>query len=42
MTDLDAHGAEMRDGLRYPWPQPPASGEVYEVAPGVFLSLIHI
>jgi glyoxylase-like metal-dependent hydrolase (beta-lactamase superfamily II) len=36
MVDIDADGAEVRDGLRYPWPQPPASGEVCEVAPGVF------
>lgn len=35
MADLDANGAQLRDGLRYPWPQPPASGEVCEVAPGV-------
>ena len=36
MADLDASGAELRDGLRYPWPQPPASGQVREVASGVF------
>lgn len=26
---------ELRDGLRFPWPQPPAVGEVQEVADGV-------
>lgn len=36
MTDLDANGHELRDGLRYPWPVAPAPGEVREVADGVF------
>lgn len=36
MTDLDRNGHELRDGLRYPWPQAPAGGEVLEVADGVF------
>jgi glyoxylase-like metal-dependent hydrolase (beta-lactamase superfamily II) len=35
MADLDAQGHEWRAGLRYPWPQPPASGQVQEVAEGV-------
>jgi len=28
-------GHEVRDGMRFPWPQPPAAGEVQEVADGV-------
>ena len=35
MTELDAQGHQWRDGLRYPWPQAPASGQVQEVAEGV-------
>ncbi|UVE17453.1 MBL fold metallo-hydrolase [Pseudomonas sp. LS44] len=35
MAELDAQGHEWRDGLRFPWPQPPANGQVQEVAPGV-------
>ncbi|MCX7079145.1 MAG: MBL fold metallo-hydrolase [Pseudomonas sp.] len=36
MAELDNQGHEWRSGLRYPWPQPPANGQVREVAPGVF------
>lgn len=36
MTDLDANGHELRSGLRYPWPQPPDSGQVLEVAAGLW------
>ena len=36
MTDLDNNGHELRGGLRYPWPQAPDSGQVREVAPGVW------
>jgi len=36
MADLDANGHELRSGLRYPWPEAPAPGEVREVAPGVW------
>ncbi|KKX63403.1 MBL fold metallo-hydrolase [Pseudomonas putida] len=36
MADLDANGHELRSGLRYPWPQAPDSGQVREVAPGVW------
>lgn len=35
MSELDAQGHQWRDGLRYPWPQAPASGQVQEVAEGV-------
>ena len=35
MNELDAQGHQWRDGLRYPWPQAPASGQVQEVAEGV-------
>ena len=35
MNELDAQGHQWRDGLRYPWPQAPASGQVQEVADGV-------
>ncbi|WP_439861873.1 MBL fold metallo-hydrolase [Pseudomonas sp. MBLB4136] len=35
MGEIDAQGHEWRTGLRYPWLQPPANGEVEEVAPGV-------
>lgn len=35
MAEIDAQGHEWRAGLRFPWPQPPANGEVREVAPGV-------
>ncbi|NNG65559.1 MBL fold metallo-hydrolase, partial [Pseudomonas fragi] len=35
MSEIDARGHEWRDGLRYPWPQAPASGQVQEVAEGV-------
>ena len=33
--DLDAQGHQWRDGLRYPWPQAPANGQVQVVAEGV-------
>lgn len=36
MVEFDAQGHEWRGGLRFPWPQPPANGQVQEVAPGVF------
>ncbi len=36
MSDIDSQGHEWRDGLRYPWPQAPANGQVQEVAEGVF------
>jgi len=35
VSRLDAQGHEWRSGLRFPWPQPPANGEVLEVAPGL-------
>lgn len=35
MNDVDARGHEWRDGLRYPWPHPPANGQVQTVAEGV-------
>ncbi|MFJ7882760.1 MBL fold metallo-hydrolase [Pseudomonas sp. NPDC096917] len=35
MSDIDAQGHEWRDGLRYPWPQAPANGQVQVVAEGV-------
>ena len=36
MADLDHNGHELRAGLRYPWGQAPESGQVREVAPGVW------
>ena len=36
MADLDHNGHELRAGLRYPWVQAPESGQVREVAPGVW------
>lgn len=36
MAELDDNGHELRGGLRYPWPQPPASGQACEVAAGVW------
>lgn len=35
VAKIDAQGHEWRAGLRFPWPQPPAPGEVQEVAPGI-------
>ena len=35
MVELDPNGHELRSGLRYPWPQAPAAGQVCDVAPGV-------
>ncbi|MFK3819702.1 MBL fold metallo-hydrolase [Pseudomonas sp. NPDC089407] len=35
MSSLDAQGHEWRAGLRFPWPVPPANGEVQAVAEGV-------
>lgn len=35
VSSLDAHGHEWRAGLRFPWPTPPANGEVQAVAEGV-------
>ncbi|MEG1038740.1 MAG: MBL fold metallo-hydrolase [Pseudomonas sp.] len=35
MSSLDAQGHEWRAGLRFPWPQPPANGEVQQVAEGL-------
>ena len=35
MSEFDAQGHEWRDGLRYPWPKPPANGQVQVVAEGV-------
>ena len=35
MSEHDAQGHQWRDGLRYPWPQAPASGQVQQVAEGV-------
>ncbi|MEE1923606.1 MBL fold metallo-hydrolase [Pseudomonas sp. 148P] len=35
MAEFDSDGHELRDGLRYPWPQAPDSGQVREVADGV-------
>jgi len=36
MADLDGNGHELHGGLRYPWPQVPDSGQVREVAEGVW------
>lgn len=36
VSSLDAQGHEWRSGLRFPWPQPPANGEVQQVAEGLF------
>lgn len=36
MADLDDNGHELHAGLRFPWPDAPASGEVREVAEGVW------
>ena len=36
MADLDHNGHELRAGLRYLWVQAPESGQVREVAPGVW------
>ncbi|MBA1204978.1 MBL fold metallo-hydrolase [Pseudomonas capeferrum] len=36
MDELDANGHELYAGLRYPWPQAPDSGQVREVAAGVW------
>ncbi len=36
VSELDSQGHEWRTGLRYPWPEAPANGQVREVAPGVF------
>lgn len=35
MSSLDALGHEWRAGLRFPWPTPPANGDVQAIAEGV-------
>ncbi|MFD0859864.1 MBL fold metallo-hydrolase [Roseovarius aquimarinus] len=32
---MTRHDGEPEDGIRYPWPEPPAEGEATEVAPGI-------